>query len=146
MRYKNGGAKTARAHGITTVSVELKPLQRHCERFNRYASSADHGEAEQYESLHLEECSDVGSSGSQAITRRSERKCHESQDSEGLCLRRGDCTISKSSEARGNTTGFKYYNPSNALLSHPLELVPSALEGLTTLFGMGRGVAPADRG
>ena len=34
-------------------------------------------------------------------------------------------------------------NPGGDLLSHPVSrAVPSALEGLTSLFGMGRGVAP----
>ena len=33
--------------------------------------------------------------------------------------------------------------PGSDLLSHPLaEAVPSALEGLTTVFGMGTGVSP----
>ena len=35
------------------------------------------------------------------------------------------------------------YNPGSDLLSHKVsQAVPSALEGLTSLFGMGRGVTP----
>ena len=41
-----------------------------------------------------------------------------------------------------HTRVLSQFNPGNDLLSHPLEVVPSALEGLTALFGMGRGVAP----
>ncbi len=36
-----------------------------------------------------------------------------------------------------------FINPGNVLLSHQVSLaVPSAQEGLTALFGMGRDVAP----
>ena len=39
--------------------------------------------------------------------------------------------------------GPLHFNPGGDLLSHPVSrAVPSALEGLTSLFGMGRGVSP----
>ena len=38
---------------------------------------------------------------------------------------------------------FVYAKPGDGLLSHPVsEAVPSALEGLTSVFGMGTGVTP----
>lgn len=41
------------------------------------------------------------------------------------------------------TTGAFKINPGNDLLSHNLAVVvPSAMRGLTSLFGMGRGVSP----
>jgi hypothetical protein len=36
----------------------------------------------------------------------------------------------------------KIKNPGSVLLSHRKTAVPSALEGLTTVFGMGTGVTP----
>ena len=42
----------------------------------------------------------------------------------------------------GKPTGFRIY-PGDVLLFHAVaSAVPSALEGLTTVFGMGTGVAP----
>ena len=42
-----------------------------------------------------------------------------------------------------NDAGFALHAPGNVLLSHKVApAVPSALEGLAALFGMGRGVSP----
>ena len=56
----------------------------------------------------------------------------------------GAARIGAKKEARIHSdSGFKGV-ADNGLLSHLLaEAVPSALQGLTTVFGMGTGVAPA---
>ena len=46
-------------------------------------------------------------------------------------------------DARENLPERLFNNPGNDLLSHAVtSAVPSALEGLTSVFGMGTGVAP----
>ena len=55
---------------------------------------------------------------------------------------RGPVTYEIEKPRPGDRTGLRYLRGSD-LLSHPVSrAVPSALEGLTSLFGMGRGVSP----
>ena len=53
------------------------------------------------------------------------------------------CTSVKIEKGQDFSRPFSIFNPGDDLLSHAVtHAVPSALEGLTSVFGMGTGVAP----
>ena len=52
--------------------------------------------------------------------------------------------VQKAKARLSTRTGLCYKNPGDDLLSHAVaHIVPSALRGLSALFGMGRGISPA---